>query len=399
MSLGERISTIRKEKGLSQEAFGNELNVTRQTVSKWELDQAYPEVNKLIEISKKYNVSIEWLIGNQENRNSSDDLTEKQLQTVETIFNQYLDKKPERQYKKYVKYIFFIFILIILFGWGNYLKMKMEMLESKQNYLINQFNDLEDYIDNELKNIEDSITELLKNQNSYYYSNVIEIIDYDHQTNQATLHVELILKEEKNNANIKIEINNNTYKLTRKESNLYVGDIQFNLVDEFDVNVIYEDNTINKIEKIKEFKKVLSNTRYKAYWDLYDYYQKEVHITGSVLHPYNDVYIPCDIKEIQAYMFVDDEYVGKESIIPTLNSQGYYNLDLKFKITDLVDEISTKDSIISIYTVLTDEFDRTYVVTYNEYFYQPKVNKFSEYYSSNYEPDKTSISFNWQDYE
>ena len=45
MTLGERIASLRKEKGLSQEALGELVGVTRQAVSKWEADKTLPDVN------------------------------------------------------------------------------------------------------------------------------------------------------------------------------------------------------------------------------------------------------------------------------------------------------------------------------------------------------------------
>ena len=50
-SIGERIKQVRKQFGLSQEELGDKLNVTRQTVSKWELNQTIPDINKLKEAS------------------------------------------------------------------------------------------------------------------------------------------------------------------------------------------------------------------------------------------------------------------------------------------------------------------------------------------------------------
>ena len=44
MTLGQRIQKKRKEKGLSQEKLGEQLNVSRQTVYKWENDQTIPEL-------------------------------------------------------------------------------------------------------------------------------------------------------------------------------------------------------------------------------------------------------------------------------------------------------------------------------------------------------------------
>ena len=46
MTLGQRIQQIRIEHGLSQEEFAEKLGTTRQTVSRWELDQTFPEIAK-----------------------------------------------------------------------------------------------------------------------------------------------------------------------------------------------------------------------------------------------------------------------------------------------------------------------------------------------------------------
>lgn len=62
MTLGNRIQEIRTKAGLSQEAFGERIGVTRQTVSKWELDQVYPELEKIVLISKIFKVTTDSLL-------------------------------------------------------------------------------------------------------------------------------------------------------------------------------------------------------------------------------------------------------------------------------------------------------------------------------------------------
>ncbi len=61
MEFGEKLMRLRKSKGMSQEELASKLNVTRQTVSKWELEQTVPDMNKLIEISKEFAVSLDEL--------------------------------------------------------------------------------------------------------------------------------------------------------------------------------------------------------------------------------------------------------------------------------------------------------------------------------------------------
>lgn len=69
MTLGQRIQKGRKEAGLSQEELAEQLGVSRQAVSRWENDNGYPEIEKIIRLSQIYQVSLDYLVGNeQENR-------------------------------------------------------------------------------------------------------------------------------------------------------------------------------------------------------------------------------------------------------------------------------------------------------------------------------------------
>lgn len=62
MTFSEKLLLIRKQKGLSQEQLAEMLDVSRQSVSKWEAQQTLPEPGKLILISKIFDVSIDQLL-------------------------------------------------------------------------------------------------------------------------------------------------------------------------------------------------------------------------------------------------------------------------------------------------------------------------------------------------
>lgn len=62
MTFGEKLFSLRKEKGFSQEALAEELSTTRQAVSKWENDQGFPETEKLLLIGNVFDVSIDYLL-------------------------------------------------------------------------------------------------------------------------------------------------------------------------------------------------------------------------------------------------------------------------------------------------------------------------------------------------
>ena len=64
MSLGENIYKLRTGKRLSQEDFAAAMEVSRQSVSKWENNMAVPELEKLIKMAKLFDVSLDELVGN-----------------------------------------------------------------------------------------------------------------------------------------------------------------------------------------------------------------------------------------------------------------------------------------------------------------------------------------------
>lgn len=94
MKFNEKLINLRKKAGLSQEELGYKLNVTRQTISKWELGQTTPEMDKLKEISNLFNISV-------------DDLLNESIEDSTT-------KKSNGFNKKYIKYIIIGIIILIL---------------------------------------------------------------------------------------------------------------------------------------------------------------------------------------------------------------------------------------------------------------------------------------------
>lgn len=65
MTTGEKISALRKEKGLTQEQLAEILNVSRQSVSRWEMDIAFPETEKIIKLGRFLNCSIDFLLNSE----------------------------------------------------------------------------------------------------------------------------------------------------------------------------------------------------------------------------------------------------------------------------------------------------------------------------------------------
>lgn len=114
MTIGKRISNCRKEKGLSQEDIAERVGVSRQAVSKWENDLTAPDTYNLIELSKIFGVSVEYLAlgSSQEETNVS-----QMNNCTEQIKNETTGKSKEKAF--YVSILgVFIFCLGLLLAIG-----------------------------------------------------------------------------------------------------------------------------------------------------------------------------------------------------------------------------------------------------------------------------------------
>ena len=85
MEFNEKLQKLRKENNITQELLADKLNVSRQAVSKWESGTAYPDTEKLIQISKLFNISLDELINDNTEPNKS--IQSKKISFIEIINN------------------------------------------------------------------------------------------------------------------------------------------------------------------------------------------------------------------------------------------------------------------------------------------------------------------------
>ena len=62
MNFNEKLMDLTKSKGLSQDELGAELSVSRQTISKWELGQSYPDFQRLVILSDYFGLTLDALV-------------------------------------------------------------------------------------------------------------------------------------------------------------------------------------------------------------------------------------------------------------------------------------------------------------------------------------------------
>ena len=67
MTIGDRLLKLRKERNLSQEELANVLDVSRQTISKWETNQSMPDFDKIVPLCNYFNITTDELLTGKEN--------------------------------------------------------------------------------------------------------------------------------------------------------------------------------------------------------------------------------------------------------------------------------------------------------------------------------------------
>lgn len=108
MKIGENIASSRKKVNLTQDQLAEKLGVSRQTISKWESNLAYPELPKIIKLSKVLNISCDELLLNQNNDKMLEIKTSKNGYTIDwnklyPILEEYRNKVNFEEYENIFK--------------------------------------------------------------------------------------------------------------------------------------------------------------------------------------------------------------------------------------------------------------------------------------------------------
>lgn len=94
MTLGQKIAALRTEAQLSQEALADQMGVSRQSVSKWETDASIPELDKLIQLSKFFGVTLDELVQNGSIQKSPEPVADKE----EAVQDEFPYTKTDKPY-------------------------------------------------------------------------------------------------------------------------------------------------------------------------------------------------------------------------------------------------------------------------------------------------------------
>lgn len=94
MTIGEKLLELRKKKSLSQEEVADKLNVTRQTISKWETDQSTPDFDKIAPICELYDISADELL--RDKKIEKEEIETERIEEQDEELNNYRIRKKAK---------------------------------------------------------------------------------------------------------------------------------------------------------------------------------------------------------------------------------------------------------------------------------------------------------------
>ena len=98
MTFGERLYELRNEKNISQEELAEVLDVSRQSISKWENDKAYPEMTRLLFMSDYFEVSLDYLMRGIKKEENVENVAQKyKTKNMLLVWNDFLSNLSKKQ--------------------------------------------------------------------------------------------------------------------------------------------------------------------------------------------------------------------------------------------------------------------------------------------------------------
>ena len=249
-TLGQKISELRAQKGISQTELAEVLDVSRQSISKWETDTALPEIDKLVAISRYFGVPVGALLGLEEEQVSepaeNGELNETQLKMVQEIVDRYLAAQPKSMSKKrrtVLKIAACVAAVCLAVG--------LSKMTGQLKDLNRQYHDLRYSIDNvtygvnnQINSISGRVEELLKQQNNLTADYGTEIKDIDISGKMVTFSFSAVPKTFTEGMTAWLEAENGTAKFTfgpfEPVGQTFSGEATFAMTDAISLYIVFE---------------------------------------------------------------------------------------------------------------------------------------------------------------
>lgn len=199
MTTGQRIAAKRRELSLSQEALGEQLGVSRQSIYKWESDSSLPEIDKLVVMSRLFSVPVGWLLGVEEAEKLGAEpevLTEGQQNMIEEILSRYQQEqsKPQKaglgKWSQRLLFGLCGIMLACLLG----INKKVDQIDSQYNNLSGSIREVSYSVDSQINSITNRVEEVLKAQNGLTADYGANFVSADLASNTVLFQVQALPK-------------------------------------------------------------------------------------------------------------------------------------------------------------------------------------------------------------
>ena len=278
MTMGQRIALKRKELGLSQEGLGERLGVSRQAIYKWESDAALPEIEKLVNLSREFSVSVGWLLGEEDGTAEKPELTPEQLRMVEEIGGRYLaalptetsPKEPPREAdaepkmppkKRRWPYVLGALALLAIFS---NLFSRLDGMRKEYRDLQSSVFAIQSVVDSQINSITSRVEEMIQNQNALTAEQSAQIEDIDYRANTVTVEARAVPRTYVEGITAEFLLVSDgeavTVPGTPGENHAFTARLTGPLTDEITVSVAFLDGEQRQTQVLERFVNLYSDS-------------------------------------------------------------------------------------------------------------------------------------------
>ena len=402
MTTGQRIAQKRREMNLSQEALGEALGVSRQSISKWESDSSLPEIEKLVALSKLFAVRVGWLLGVEEpvgeagappedgegrTAGGENDLSGAQLKMVEEIVSRYIAAQPKpktmsKKKRRALKACGVGVALCLVMG-VFWVSNQMERLENQYNSLQNSVGMISDSVDRQIYSIGNRVEEILQAQNSLTADYAANWVERDVAAGTVTLTAYAVPKtyREGMTARFLAECDGEVLEFPAEltENQTFSATFHCPLVDNILVSVVFVDGDTRETQLLQQFDNLYSETipevELDDTWCFDDAAVKDgvLEIPANILNYrvrdtsyYGDGNRLTDVSQVKVGLFKNQKLVAWGN--PIAKPDNYHGFEGCSFVEFLAQSFPVKQGDILCYAlVVTDEYGRTTVRGGEEY--------------------------------
>ena len=193
MELYEKLYELRRASGMSQEELAEKLGVSRQAVSKWESGATQPELSKLIELSKLYNVSVDELLSLEHAKSQQDAAEAPTPHSAEAAPAEKLSFRDLcAQHKKSIGGA--AIALAALIAVGVHYNDRINALSTQVNDLRSQLYNVQNNLSNQIAGISNNVSDILERESSLLSQYSYEVKRVDLKKQECTLAFSLLPK-------------------------------------------------------------------------------------------------------------------------------------------------------------------------------------------------------------